>query len=247
MNFSEKNSYNPKAIEAKWQKIWEQKKIYEPVLAKAKSPFYNLMMFPYPSAEGLHVGNVYAFCGSDIYGRYRRMCGFDVFEPIGLDGFGIHSENYALNIGEHPMDLSKRTETNFYRQLHQIGNGFSWNSKLETYARDYYKWTQWIFIQMFKSRLAYRAKATVNWCLHCLTVLADEQVVSKAKVKGLRSKLVCERCGTEVQKKELTQWFFKITDYENRLHSNETNPFVSLPIRRKYCDSLCACVRGLQH
>ncbi|MEK7062412.1 MAG: class I tRNA ligase family protein, partial [Patescibacteria group bacterium] len=220
--------YDHKSVESKWQKQWLEEKIYEPSFAppspeategrskatrgkpdlkSAKKPFYNLMMFPYPSAEGLHVGNMYAFTGSDIYGRFKRMQGNDVFEPIGLDGFGIHSENYALKIGKHPADQAKISEKNFYRQLSMIGNGFAWNEKLETYDPEYYKWTQWIFIQLYKNGLAYRKKSAVNWCPSCLTVLADEQAVSGE----------CERCGTKVIKKELEQWFFRITKYADKL------------------------------
>ncbi len=199
--------YNHKKVESKWHKKWLAEKVYEPDLKNAKNPFYNLMMFPYPSAEGLHVGNMYAFVGSDIHGRFKRMQGFNVFEPIGLDGFGIHSENYALKIGEHPMDQARVSEKNFYRQLQMIGNGFAWNEKLETYDPEYYKWTQWIFIQLYKKGLAYRKKSAVNWCPSCLTVLADEQVISGE----------CERCGTKVIKKELEQWFFRITKYADKL------------------------------
>ncbi len=202
--------YDPSEIEPKWQKIWEEKGIFDPDLKKAKKPFYNLMMFPYPSAEGLHVGNVYAFTGADTYGRFKRMQGYDVFEPIGLDGFGIHSENYALKVGRHPWELAKETEKNFYRQLRAIGNAFSWRATLETYDKDYYRWTQWIFIQMFKAGLAYRAKAPVNFCPSCKTTLSDEQVIA-----GL-----CERCKTQVEKRELEQWFFKITKYADRLLKN---------------------------
>lgn len=198
------------AIEKKWMRRWLDSGLYEPDLDRARKPYYNLMMFPYPSAEGLHVGNMYAFTGSDIHGRFMRMQGRDVFEPIGLDGFGIHSENYALKIGKHPMEQAKISERNFYRQLKMIGNGFAWDERLETYNPDYYKWTQWIFIQMWKHGLAYRKKATVNWCPHCKTVLADEQVV------GGR----CERCSAEVTKKELEQWFFRITKYAERLLKN---------------------------
>ncbi len=165
-------------IEKRWQESWLKNRIYEPDFKKAKRPFYNLMMFPYPSAEGLHVGNVYAFVGSDIYGRFNRMQGCDVFEPIGLDGFGIHSENYAIKMGEHILDVSKRTEKHFYEQLHLIGNQYDWSRKLETYKPEYYKWTQWLFLQMYQAGLAYRAKAPVNWCPSCKTVLSDEQVVS---------------------------------------------------------------------
>jgi len=217
--------YLPQKIEKKWQRKWLAAKTYEPYFAKAtkgkpdlparpgrrvKKPFYNLMMFPYPSAEGLHVGNMYAFTGADIYGRFKRMQGYDVFEPIGLDGFGIHSENYALKIGRHPMEQAKVSEKNFYRQLAILGNGFAWAERLETYDPDYYKWTQWIFVQMFRRGLAYRKKAAVNWCPSCKTVLADEQVIADK----------CERCGTGVVKKELEQWFFKITDYAERLLKN---------------------------
>jgi leucyl-tRNA synthetase len=204
------SKYNFSKIEKKWQKKWREEKIYEPDLAKAKRPFYNLMMFPYPSAEGLHVGNVYAFTGADIYGRMKRMQGYDVFEPIGLDGFGIHSENYALKIGAHPMKQAKISEKRFYKQLESIGNGFAWDKKLETYDPEYYKWTQWIFIQMFNHGLAYRKKAPVNWCPGCMTVLADEQVIAGK----------CERCSSIVKKKELEQWFFRITKYAERLLQN---------------------------
>ena len=224
--------YDPKKIEVKWQKKWLAEKTYEPSFIPVKSglrrgkpnpiprqardkksakrPFYNLMMFPYPSAEGLHVGNMYAFTGSDIYGRLKRMQGRDVFEPMGLDGFGIHSENYAIKIGVHPMKQAHVSEKNFYRQLTMIGNGFAWRERLETYDPAYYKWTQWIFVQMFKRGLAYRKKQAVNWCPSCKTVLADEQVVAGK----------CERCGTVVVKKELEQWFFRITRYADRLLKN---------------------------
>jgi leucyl-tRNA synthetase len=205
--------YNHQKIEKKWQKKWLAERTYEPDLDGAKKPFYNLMMFPYPSAEGLHVGNMYAFTGSDIYGRYERMQGNDVFEPIGLDGFGIHSENYAMKVGTHPADQAKISEKRFYEQLQKIGNGFAWEERLETYDPEYYRWTQWIFVQMWKHGLAYRKKQSVNWCPKDLTVLADEQVV------GGR----CERCGTEVVKKELEQWSLRITNYADRLLANLGN------------------------
>ena len=214
-------NYDFSRIERKWQKIWKKEGVYEPDLdvaiprrardgTKARKPFYNLMLFPYPSAEGLHVGNMYAFTGSDIYGRFKRMQGNDVLEPIGLDGFGIHSENYALKIGAHPMEQSAVSEERFYKQLEAIGNGFAWDEHLETYDPEYYRWTQWIFTQMWKRGLAYRKKQAVNWCPSCKTVLADEQVIAGK----------CERCGTAVIKKELEQWFFKITDYAERMLNN---------------------------
>jgi len=202
--------YEPGNIEPKWQKKWLEERIYEPDLDGAKRPFYNLMMFPYPSAEGLHVGNMYAFTGSDIYGRMKRMQGYDVFEPIGLDGFGIHSENYAIKVGMHPAEQAKRSEEHFYEQLQKIGNGFAWNERVETYKPEYYHWTQWIFREMWKRDLAYRKKQSVNWCPKDKTVLADEQV------EGGK----CERCGTEVEKRDLEQWFFRITKYAEKLLDN---------------------------
>ncbi len=197
-------------IEKKWQKYWQDKAIYEPDFFKAKKPFYNLMMFPYPSAEGLHVGNMYAFTGSDIYGRYKRMQGYDVFEPIGLDGFGIHSENYALKINRHPKIQAKISQKRFYKQLEMIGNSFAFKERLETYDPNYYRFTQYLFILMFKNGLAYRKKAPVNWCISCKTVLADEQIINGK----------CERCNSEVVRKELEQWFFKITKYADKLLKN---------------------------
>lgn len=201
------SEYNPKKFEKKLIDFWKEKKIFEPSLSRPKRPFYNLMMFPYPSAEGLHVGNMYAFVGSDIHGRKKRMEGFDVFEPIGLDGFGIHTENYALQVKAHPKKLIKKSQKRFYKQLEMTGNAFAWQEKLATYDSEYYRWTQWIFVQMFKRGLAYRKKANVNWCPKCKTVLADEQVVGGE----------CERCASQVIHKELEQWFFRITDYAEKL------------------------------
>ena len=198
-------------IEAKWQRFWEKNKTNEVDLHSAPRPFYNLMMFPYPSAEGLHVGNVFAFIGSDIYGRTKRLQGYDVFEPIGFDAFGIHSENYALSLKEHPSELIPRNILNFTRQLKQVGLMLDWSHTVDTTDPTYYKWTQWIFVQMFKAGLAYRKKAPVNWCPECKTVLADEQVINGE----------CERHpGVAVLKKDLPQWFFKITDYAQKLLDN---------------------------
>lgn len=202
--------YPFKDIEKRWTAEWIVKKTYEPDINKAKNPFYNLMMFPYPSAEGLHVGNMYAFTGTDVYGRFKRMSGFDVFEPIGLDGFGIHSENYAMKKGVHPMRQAKVAEKNFYNQLRTIGNGFAWEERLQTYDPEYYKFTQWIFTALFNAGLAYRKNAPVNWCPSCKTVLSDEQVIAGK----------CERCDSEVSKKELNQWFFRITKYAPKLLKN---------------------------
>ncbi len=205
--------YDHTEIEAKVSRLWNKLKTNVTSIEKPGKPFYNLMMFPYPSAEGLHVGNMYAFTGSDIYGRFKRMQGYEVFEPIGLDGFGIHSENYALKIGRHPLDHAVITEKNYYKQLHSIGAMYDWTRTVETYNPDYYKWTQWLFVTMFKHGLAYRSKALVNWCLHCKTVLADEQVIDGK----------CERCGNIVEKRPLEQWFFRITAYAEKLLNNLTS------------------------
>ena len=202
-------------IEAKWQTFWKDRQVDIVDINGAKKPFFNLMMFPYPSAEGLHVGNMYAFTGSDIYGRFMRMQGYDVFEPIGLDGFGIHSENYALKVGKHPKEHAADSEGHFYDQLHKIGAMLDWTRTVETYHPDYYRWTQWIFVQMFKHGLAYRNTASVNWCNSCKTVLSDEQVLQKT-IDGVSTQ-VCERCGNKVEKKSLEQWFFRITAYAGKL------------------------------
>ena len=203
--------YQHGAIEAKWRKQWDETGIYRVDLKKPARPFYNLMMFPYPSAEGLHVGNVFAFIGSDIQGRFHRLSGYDVFEPIGFDAFGMHSENFALKVGTHPVDMVPRNIENFREnQLKKIGNMFDWDHQVDTTAPDYYHWTQWIFTQMYKAGLAYRTEAPVNWCPSCKTVLAAEQVEGGA----------CERCSTEVTKREMAQWFFKTTAFAQKLLDN---------------------------
>lgn len=205
-----KEKYAPQSIELKWQSVWKKEGVYQPNLETAKRPFYNLMMFPYPSAEGLHMGSIYTFTGVDAYGRFKRMQGYDVFEPIGLDGFGINAENHAIKTNTHPIEHAERTEENFYRQLHETGNGFAWDNKLETYHPDYYRWTQWLFTELFKAGLAYRNESPVNFCPSCKTVLADEQVIDGQ----------CERCGSVVEKRKLEQWFFRITNYAERLLNN---------------------------
>jgi leucyl-tRNA synthetase len=202
--------YIPQKIEKKWRGIWERKKLWKVDVKKAKKPYYNLMMFPYPSAEGLHVGNVYAFTGSDIHGRFQRMQGFDVFEPMGFDSFGIHSENFAIKKGVHPKVQTEKNIKHFTEQLKQLGALFAWDHAVTTSEPKYYKWTQWLFLQLYKAGLAYRAKAPVDWCPSCKTVLADEQVIAGK----------CERCSSEVLQKETEQWFFKITKYADRLLKN---------------------------
>ncbi|MBD3235533.1 MAG: leucine--tRNA ligase [Candidatus Eisenbacteria bacterium] len=204
-------SYDAHQIEAKWQQYWQVHRVHETDLRGAADPYYVLMMFPYPSAEGLHVGNVYAFTGADIQGRYQRLRGHDVFEPMGFDAFGIHSENFALRINTHPMKLIPRNVENFRRQLRMMGLMLDWSHEVLTPDPDYYKWTQWIFLQLYKHGLAYRATAPVNWCPKCHTVISNEQVVDGE----------CERHpGTEVERREMEQWFFRTTKYAQRLLDN---------------------------
>ena len=202
--------YDPAAIEAAWQARWAERRTNEPDLDRPARPFYNLMMFPYPSAEGLHVGNMFAFTGADIHGRFQRLRGNTVFEPIGYDAFGIHSENYALSRGINPAKLIPENIATFRRQLHRMGGMFDWRHELSTTDPGYYRWTQWLFLQLFKAGLAYRKRAAVNWCPKDKTVLANEQVINGH----------CERCGTAVEQRSLDQWFFRITDYAGRLLDN---------------------------
>ncbi|MFN2570258.1 MAG: leucine--tRNA ligase [Gemmatimonadales bacterium] len=203
-------SYDPSSIEAKWQERWNARHTNEPDLDGAERPFYNLMMFPYPSAEGLHVGNMFAFTGADIYGRFKRLQGYDVFEPMGFDAFGIHSENYALLTGTHPAKLIPQNIATFRRQLRRFGGMFDWRHELSTTDPAYYKWTQWLFVQLFKAGLAYKKRAAVNWCPKDKTVLANEQVIDGR----------CERCDTAVEQRFLDQWFFRITAFAERLLAN---------------------------
>ncbi|HEX8210425.1 MAG TPA: leucine--tRNA ligase [Longimicrobium sp.] len=206
-------SYQPAEVERKWQARWDERGTNtwtEEELRTAARPFYNLMMFPYPSAEGLHVGNIYAFTGADIFGRFKRLQGYDVFEPIGFDAFGIHSENFALKQGIHPGELIPRNVERFTRQLRRVGFMYDWNHTVDTTRPEYYRWTQWIFLQLYKAGLAEKKEAAVNWCPNCNTVLANEQVVGGE----------CERCGTAVEMRFLSQWFFRITQYAGKLLDN---------------------------
>lgn len=209
-------SYFPAEVERKWQNRWEERGTNTFAgdelrrLGREGRPFYNLMMFPYPSAEGLHVGNIYAFTGADIYGRFQRLRGYNVFEPIGFDAFGIHSENFALKVGTHPMELIPRNIERFTRQLRRVGFMYDWNRTVDTTSPDYYRWTQWIFLQLYKAGLAIKKEAPVNWCPGCNTVLANEQVIAGE----------CERCGSAVELRNLSQWFFRITEYAPRLLEN---------------------------
>src|SRR5438094_971724 len=187
-------TYDPQQVEAKWQDRWAREHTNEPALDGPRRPFYNLMMFPYPSAEGLHVGNMFAFTGADIYGRFKRLQGHDVFEPIGFDAFGIHSENYALQVGTNPAKLIPKNIETFRRQLRRFGGMFDWRHELSTTDPRYYKWTQWIFVKLFKAGLAFRKKAAVNCCPKDMSVLAPEHPLvdaltadeQRARVKAYR-------------------------------------------------------------
>jgi leucyl-tRNA synthetase len=204
---TEPPGYDPAVIEKKWQTRWEERGTNHTDLKDGPRPFYALMMFPYPSAEGLHVGNLFAFTGNDIYGRFQRLQGHTVFEPIGFDAFGIHSENYALKVGIHPAELIPRNIANVRRQLKSAGLMVDWQHELSTTDPTYYRWTQWIFLELYKRGLAYRRRAAVNWCPNDKTVLANEQVIAGQ----------CERCGAKVEQRFLEQWFFRITEYAERL------------------------------
>jgi leucyl-tRNA synthetase len=210
------NSYFPAEVERKWRTRWDAQRTNSFTTEELRrrgregKPFYNLMMFPYPSAEGLHVGNIYAFTGADIHGRFQRLCGYDVFEPIGFDAFGIHSENFALKVGTHPMELIPRNVERFTRQLRRVGFMFDWDHTVDTTTPEYYKWTQWLFLQLYKAGVAVKKEAPVNWCPGCNTVLANEQVVAGE----------CERCGSAVELRNLSQWFFRTSDYAERLLAN---------------------------
>ena len=207
---TEAAGYDPAAVERKWQERWEKQGTNQTDVENGVRPFYALMMFPYPSAEGLHVGNLFAFTGNDIYGRFQRLQGHTVFEPLGFDAFGIHSENFALKVGTHPADLIPRNIDNFRRQLKRSGLMIDWGHELSTTDPAYYKWTQWLFLQLFERGLAYKKGAAVNWCPNDKTVLANEQVIAGE----------CERCGAKVEQRFLEQWFFRITDYSSRLLAN---------------------------
>ena len=199
--------YDFAAIEPKWQKRWEQAGVYAADDHSSKPKFYGLIEFPYPSGQGLHVGHPRPFTAMDIVTRKRRMDGYNVLFPIGFDAFGLPTENYAIKNHVHPAAVTKQNIENFTRQLKMLGYGFDWNRVVDTTDPDYYKWTQWIFLQLFKKGLAYKATMPVNWCTSCKCVLANEEVVEG----------VCERCGSPVIRKEKSQWMLAITRYADRL------------------------------
>ena len=199
--------YDFAAIEKKWQKRWEETKPYAAVTGDKRPKFYGLIEFPYPSGQGLHVGHPRPFTAMDIVTRKKRMEGYNVLYPIGFDAFGLPTENYAIKNHIHPAIVTKQNIANFTSQLKMLGYGFDWDRCVDTTDPNYYKWTQWIFLQMFKKGLAYKTTMPVNWCTSCKCVLANEEVVNG----------VCERCGSEVIRKEKSQWMLKITAYAQRL------------------------------
>ena len=201
-------AYDFARIEKKWQNYWLENKTYKAVTGdKTRKKFYPLIEFPYPSGDGLHVGHPRPYTAMDIVARKRRMEGENVLFPIGFDAFGLPTENYAIKNHMQPHDVTKRNIERFSKQLQMLGYSFDWDRMVDTTDPKYYKWTQWIFLQMYKHGLAYKASMPVNWCTSCKCVLANEEVVEG----------VCERCGSPVIRKEKSQWMLRITAYAQRL------------------------------
>ena len=201
------NKYEHKQIEKKWQDIWDEKSCFVAPQDYTKPKFYALVEFPYPSGQGLHVGHPRSYTALDIVARKKRMQGFNVLYPMGWDAFGLPTENFAIKNHVHPADVTKQNVARFKSQLKALGLSFDWSREINTTDPNYYKWTQWIFLQLFKKGLAYKKEMNVNWCTSCKCVLANEEVVNG----------VCERCGSEVVHKTKSQWMLKITEYAQRL------------------------------
>jgi len=199
--------YNFRSIEAKWQKIWDDEKAYKVEIDRSKPKFYALVEFPYPSGAGLHVGHPRSYTALDVIARKKRMQGFNVLYPMGFDAFGLPAENYAIKTGVHPAVSTRENIKNFTRQLKSIGFSFDWDRSFATCDPEYYKWTQWMFIQLFKHGLAYKDKMAINWCPSCKVGLANEEVVNGC----------CERCGAQVSRRDKEQWMVAITRYADRL------------------------------
>ncbi|MDP2302035.1 MAG: leucine--tRNA ligase [Ignavibacteria bacterium] len=195
-------------VESKWQKYWEDNKVYKTDFSKTENKLYTLVMFIYPSGSKLHCGHWYNYGPTDSWARFKKLKGFNVFEPMGYDAFGLPAENYAIKTGIHPYDSTMTNIKDIRQQLKKMGCMYDWDNELMTCVPEYYKWNQWLFLQLLKKGLAYRKNAPVNWCTSCKTVLANEQVLGDG---------TCERCGSSVIQKNLTQWFFKITDYAEEL------------------------------
>lgn len=198
--------YNFKEVEEKWQKYWKENKLYK-FDKKREDKIYQLEMFSYPSGAKLHMGHWYNYSVPDAWARYKRMTGHNVFNPMGFDAFGLPAENYAIKTGIHPKDSTEKNIETMIKQIDAIGGIFDWDNDVITCREEYYKWTQWMFLELYKHGLAYKKEAPVNFCPSCNTVLANEQVIAGE----------CERCGSTVLRKNLSQWFFKITDYAEEL------------------------------
>lgn len=195
-------------IESKWQSYWEKNHVYKTDFSRTDNKLYTLVMFIYPSGAKLHCGHWYNYGPTDSWARFKKLKGFNVFEPMGYDAFGLPAENFAIKTGIHPHDSTMKNIADIRSQLKNMGCMYDWDAELMTCVPEYYKWNQWLFIQLYKKGLAYRKNAPVNWCTSCNTVLANEQVLSDGN---------CERCGSQVIQKNLTQWFFKITEYAEEL------------------------------
>ncbi|MFH1473022.1 MAG: class I tRNA ligase family protein [bacterium] len=202
--------YDPKEIEKKWQERWQKENAYNVTEKSDKPKFYALMEFPYPSGDGLHAGHVRGYTAMDIVARKRRMQGFNVLYPIGWDAFGLPTENYAIKTGRPPAEITKENTDIFRKQFQSLGMSFDWSREINTTDPNYYKWTQWLFLRFLEKGLAYKDKMLINWCPSCKIGLANEEVVDGK----------CERCGTEVEKREKEQWMLAITKYADRLHDD---------------------------
>ena len=203
--------YNPQEIEPRWQQKWAEDKLYEVSDSDPRPKWYALTMFPYTSGD-LHIGHWYAMAPSDVHARFKRMQGYNVLHPMGFDAFGLPAENAAIKRGIHPFTWTMQNVVNMRRQLKSIGAIYDWNREVVTCLPEYYKWTEWFFLKLYEHDLAYRAKAPVNWCPQCQTVLANEQVLEGG---------FCERCGAEVSRRDLEQWFFRITKYADELMQHD--------------------------
>jgi leucyl-tRNA synthetase len=203
-------NYNPQEIEKKWQRRWAEDKLYEVTEDDPRPKWYALTMFPYTSGD-LHIGHWYAMAPSDVHARFKRMQGYNVLHPMGFDAFGLPAENAAISRGIHPFTWTMQNIENMRRQLKSMGSIYDWSREVITCLPEYYKWTQWFFLKLYENGLAYRGKAPVNWCPNCQTVLANEQVVDGS----------CERCGTMVARRDLEQWFFRITKYADELGQHD--------------------------
>ena len=199
--------YSPKEIEKKWQDIWDEEKAFKVSDDRTKPKYYALVEFPYPSGQGLHVGHPRPYTALDIIARKRRLQGYNVLYPMGWDAFGLPTENFAIKNKIHPKEVTKNNVARFKAQLKSLGYSFDWDREINTTDPEYYKWTQWIFLKLFKAGLAYKSEMPINWCTSCKVGLANEEVVNG----------VCERCGSPVVHKVKSQWMLKITEYADKL------------------------------